>query len=179
MVVPGPDTCYIESLVPKCYTIQTNMLSSIKKFFDSHIQNTAGQADDSLEHRLRVATVALLLETARADFNVLDEELADIARNAQHFFSLDDSETNQLLELAEEEARNATCYHEFTSLINNSYSPQEKSAIVEMMWRVAYSDKELEKYEEALVRKIAELLYVPHGAFISAKLKVKKDLGLE
>ncbi len=155
------------------------MLASIKKFFDSYIQNTAGQTGAPLEHQLKVATVALLLETARADFNVLDEELADVARHAQQYFSLSDSEANQLLELAEEEARNATCYHEFTSLINQSYSLQEKTVIIEMMWRVAYADRELEKYEEALVRKIAELLYVPHGAFISAKLKVKNELGLE
>lgn len=155
------------------------MLASIKSFFDSHLQNPANQNSDSLEHRLKVATVALLLETARADFNVLDEELADVARHAQQYFSLDESETSELLELAEEEARNVTCYHEFTSLINQSYSPEEKTAIVEMMWRVAYADRELEKYEEALVRKIADLLYVPHGAFISAKLKVKNELGLE
>ena len=155
------------------------MFASIKSFFDSHLQNPENQAADSLDHRLKVATVALLLETARADFDVLDEELADVARHAQQFFSLDDNETNQLLELAEEEARNATCYHEFTSLINQSYSPQEKVAIVEMMWRVAFADRLLEKYEEALVRKIAELLYVPHGAFISAKLKVKKELGVD
>ena len=155
------------------------MFASIKSFFESHLQNPENQSVESLDHRLKVATVALLLETARADFDVLDEELADVARHAQQFFSLDDNETNQLLKLAEEEARNATCYHEFTSLINQSYSPPEKVAIVEMMWRVAFADRLLEKYEEALVRKIAELLYVPHGAFISAKLKVKKELGVD
>lgn len=154
------------------------MLASIKKFFDAHLQAEADESD-SLEHRLKVATVALLLETARADFNVLDEELADVARHAQNYFALSDNETTELLKLAEEEASNATCYHEFTSLIHQEYSPQEKASIIEMMWRVAYSDKELEKYEEALVRKISELLYVPHSTFIATKLNVKKELGLE
>ena len=155
------------------------MLASIKKFFDSHLTIADSQSEDSPEHRLKVATVALLLETTRADFNVHDDELAAVATHAQQFFSLSDDETRELLELAEEEASNATCYHEFTSLINQSYTLQEKIAIVEMMWRVAYADKQLEKYEEALVRKIADLLYVPHAAFISAKLKVKQELGLE
>lgn len=154
------------------------MLANIKKFFDAHLQNQPDQGN-SLEHRLKVATVALLLEITRADFNVLDEELAEVARHAQQYFSLSDDETAELLELAEEEALNATCYHEFTSLIHQEYSPEEKASIVEMMWRVAYSDKQLEKYEEALVRKIAELLYVPHSTFVATKLKVKKDLGLE
>lgn len=155
------------------------MLASIKNFFDSHLLQADSQSETSLEHRLRVATVALLLETAKADFNVTDDELLAIARHAQQFFSLDDDETEQLVSLAEEEASNATCYYEFTSLINQSYSMAEKISIIELMWRVAYEDKELEKYEEALVRKIADLLYVPHPAFISAKHRVKQELGIE
>ena len=155
------------------------MLAAIKNFFDSHLQVSESQNADTLEHRLRVATVALLLETARADFDVLDDELAAIAKHAQQYFSLDHDEASQLLSLAEEEARNATCYHEFTVLINQSYSMPEKISIVKMMWQVVYADKELDKYEEALVRKIADLLYVPHNAFISTKNRVKQDLGLE
>ena len=155
------------------------MLASIKNFFDNHLQLSEIKSGDSSEHRLKVATVALLLETAKADFDVLENELSAIARHARDYFNLTDSETGELLDLAEEEAKNATCYYEFTSLINQSYTQVEKISIVEMMWRVAYADKELEKYEEALVRKIAELLYVPHGAFIAAKHKVKQELGLE
>ncbi len=134
------------------------------------------QGSFSEEHRMRIATVALLLETARADFNVHDEELEAVAKHAQELFNLDESETAELLQLAEEEAQNATCYFEFTSLINKGFSPEEKINIVELMWQVAYSDNVLEKYEEALVRKIADLLYVPHGAFIAAKHRVKSRL---
>ena len=132
--------------------------------------------DNTEDHRLKVATVALLLETARADFQVHDEELESVAHHAQMFFGLDADETTELVKLAEEEARNATCYYEFTSLINNNFTATEKVIIVELMWRIAYADKELEKYEEALVRKIAELLYVPHGAFIAAKHRVQGEL---
>ena len=155
------------------------MLSAIKKFFDLHIQESDPSAGDSVELRLRIATVALLLETARADFDVHDEELATIASHAQKFFSLDHNETDQLVKLAEQEALNVTSYYGFTSLINSEFSPQEKTHIIELMWRVAYADKVLEKYEEALVRKIADLLYVPHSAFIAAKHRVKSSLGLD
>jgi uncharacterized tellurite resistance protein B-like protein len=153
------------------------MLAAIKKFFDDHIDSAATQNGVSQERRLRVATVALLLETARADFNVQDSELASVARHAQEFFQLSDDKTAELVELAEEEAKNATCYFEFTSLINDGFSLEEKVKIVELMWQVAYADKELEKYEEALVRKIADLLYVPHTAFIAAKHRVIASLG--
>ena len=152
------------------------MLTAIKKFFDDHIEAAAAQASEAQEHRLRVATVALLLETARADFNVHDEELAAVARHAREFFQLDEIETKELVKLAEEEAKNATCYYEFTTLINNGFSPEEKVSIIELMWQVAYSDKVLEKYEEALVRKIADLIYVPHAAFMAAKHRVISSL---
>jgi len=153
------------------------MLAAIKKFFDDHIDAAATQAGTSQDRRLRVATVALLLETARADFNVQDSELASVASHAREFFQLSEDETAELVGLAEEEAKNATCYFEFTSLINDGFSPEEKVKIIELMWQVAYSDKELEKYEEALVRKIADLLYVPHSAFIAAKHRVISSLG--
>lgn len=155
------------------------MLAAIKQFFEQHIQRAGPQDNHSLEHRLRIATVALLLETARADFDIQDKELAAVASHAEKFFSLDESETAELIQLAEQEAGNATCYYEFTSLINSQYSPQDKVRIIELMWQIAYADKILEKHEEALVRKIAELLYVPHGAFIAAKHRVKSGLGLE
>ncbi|MGD8559291.1 MAG: TerB family tellurite resistance protein, partial [Gammaproteobacteria bacterium] len=73
---------------------------------------------------------------------------------------------------------NATCYYEFTSLINDEFTPADKAQIIELMWQVAYADDELEKYEEALVRKIADLLYVPHTQFIAAKHRVKSQRGL-
>jgi len=152
------------------------MLAAIKKFFEDHIDAAATQSSVSHEHRLKVATVALLLETARADFNVQDSELASVARHAREFFTLSDDETDGLVKLAEEEAKNATSYYEFTSLINNGFSPEEKVKIIELMWQVAYADRELEKYEEALVRKIADLLYVPHAAFIAAKHRVISSL---
>lgn len=152
------------------------MLSAIKNFFDNHIQAASSPEDNTEEHRLKVATVALLLETARADFQVHDEELESVAHHAQMFFNLDADETSELVSLAEQESQNATCYYEFTSLINSKFTPEEKARIVELMWRIAYADKVLEKYEEALVRKIAELLYVPHSAFIAAKHRVKSDL---
>ncbi|MGD8558825.1 MAG: TerB family tellurite resistance protein, partial [Gammaproteobacteria bacterium] len=72
------------------------MLNSIKQFFENHIHSNETTSEEVLERRLRVATVALLLETARADFNVQDEELQAVARNAQRFFGLNDEEASEL-----------------------------------------------------------------------------------
>jgi uncharacterized tellurite resistance protein B-like protein len=45
--------------------------------------------------------------------------------------------------------------------------------LVENMWRVAFSDQKLDKYEEALIRKVADLIYVSHQDFIKTKLAAR------
>ena len=92
-------------------------------------------------------------------------------------FGLSEEETRKLVQLAELEADRATSYYEFTSLINNTFTLDKKIKVVEMMWCVAFADNEMEKYEEHFVRKIAELLYVPHQDFIAAKLRAQANLG--
>lgn len=148
------------------------MIEAIKNFFDSNIGSHVEQAEDS-EHRLQVATAALLLETARADFSIADKELDHVAASLTKKFGLSEQETSELVDLATQEAQQSTSYHEFTSLINKGFTLEQKIYVVELMWSVAYSDNYLEKYEEALIRKIAELLYVPHKDFIAAKLRVQ------
>jgi len=41
--------------------------------------------------------------------------------------------------------------------------------------KMAYADHELDKYEEHLLRRLAELLHVPHKDFIQTKHKTLKD----
>ena len=46
----------------------------------------------------------------------------------------------------------------------------DKVQLITSLWKVAYADGDLDKYEEHLIRRVADLLYVPHDAFIRAKL---------
>ena len=63
--------------------------------------------------------------------------------------------------------------YEFTKLINDSYDYEQKVELIENMWRIAFSDKRLDKYEDHLIRKVSELIYVSHSDFIKTKLKVR------
>lgn len=147
------------------------MLDSIRRFFDRHL--VAEAATEDAEHRLRLACAALLIEVARADYATPAEELAVVGRAVRETFGLSSAETVELLRLAEEEADNVTSYHEFTALINKHYTKQEKIRLVSLMWQVVFADAKLQKYEEHLVRKLADLLYVPHSEFIAAKLRAQ------
>jgi uncharacterized tellurite resistance protein B-like protein len=107
--------------------------------------------------------------------DVTDEERETVRRAVQDKFDLGPEETAELLRLAEEEARDATDYYQFTSLINQHFTPEQRVRLIEHLWRVAYADGDLHVYEEHLVRKIADLIHVPHKAFIAAKLRAKDE----
>ena len=81
------------------------------------------------------------------------------------------------MDLAADELDHAACMHEFTQLINQSFSAKQKIKVVEMLWRVAYADGKLDKYEEHFVRKIARLLYVRHTDFIKAKHRISAGIA--
>ena len=84
-------------------------------------------------------------------------------------------EARALIELAENEVDHAVSLYDFTSFLNDTMSNEERAGIVELLWQVAFADAVLDKYEEYYVRKIADLLYVPHRDFIKAKLRASEE----
>lgn len=149
------------------------MLRAIQEFFQSRIEPDVQAGPD--EHGLHLATAALLFEMLRADDSEHPDERAALERVLQDRFSLATEETRELASLADREATESVSLHQFTGLINDHFTPEQKVQVVEMLWQVAYADASLDAYEEALVRKIADLIYVPHRDFIQAKHRVQAD----
>lgn len=145
------------------------MLQQLKQFFDQRLRPGSAGADGVSENALHLASAALLLEMVQMDGEVRAEQCAAVKNAVREHFDLDTDEAAELLELAEQERVGSTDYFQFTSLINSVYSPEQKITLVEELWRVGYANESLHVYEEHLVRKIADLLHVPHGAFIAAK----------
>lgn len=146
------------------------MLRAIQDFFQTNIEPDMEAGPD--QHGLQLATAALMFEMLRADDDEHPAERHTLEQALQKCFSLSESETSRLAELAEREAAESVSLYQFTGLINRHFSPDEKIRVVEMLWQVAYADGRLDRYEEALVRKIAELIHVPHRDFIQAKHRV-------
>lgn len=145
------------------------MLDRLRQFFEREVAPGVRNGD---EHALRLATAALLLEMTRQDEHVSAVERRAVIAAVRERFGLQDAEADEVIRLAEEEARNATDYFQFTSLINEHLDHSQKVHMVEALWRVAAADGHVHHYEEHLVRRIAELLYVSHGEFIAAKHRV-------
>jgi uncharacterized tellurite resistance protein B-like protein len=149
------------------------MLDTLKNFFAQAVAPGLAAGGTASGHALQVATAALLLEMSRMDDSVDAAERAVVDAALRERFGLSDDELTRLLALADEEARQAPGYHPFTSLINKSCDATQKAAIVENLWRVAYADGRLDAHEQHFMRKIADLLYIPHGTYVAAKERAR------
>ena len=154
------------------------MLKLIGDFFARQIAEIEGSTDANAgEHAYRLASAALLVEMTRADFEVAPVEREAVTQAIRRAFDLDPEETEALLELAERSADEATSLFEFTRLINEHFDRPQKEHLVELMWQVGFADGHLDKYEEHLVRKVADLIHLPHTAFIRAKHRAQQSVG--
>jgi uncharacterized tellurite resistance protein B-like protein len=151
------------------------MLDSIREFFQTHI--LAGAEPESLapEARARRAAAALLIEMTHMDDEVSPIERATVTEVLTRSFELSPDEAAALIDCADAERDGSTDYFQFTSLINGHFDATDKARLIEALWRVAYADDRLCKHEEFLVRKISDLLYVPHAVFIQAKHRVDAE----
>ena len=140
----------------------------LKKLKD--LLGSESTATGEVEHRaLELACAALMFEVARADFTVETTEQDAVTSLLTAQFNLGADEVFTITEAAIEQADAATCLFEFTRTLNELASAEQKRNLLAMMWRVAMADNEISRYEEHVIRKVADLLYVPHGDFIAAK----------
>jgi uncharacterized tellurite resistance protein B-like protein len=153
------------------------MIDSLRKFFREHIATDTAAGPVAAASRARVAAAALLIEVVRSDHQFSDVEREAVMASVGRKFGLDEAQARSMVELAEAEAKEAHDLYQFTSLINASFSPEQKVQLVEELWRVAWSDDVLHHYEEHVIRKVADLIHVPHSAFIAAKLRVQDARG--
>lgn len=150
------------------------MITDIRKFFTQMIEPAVTESSDASQHALHVATAALMLEMMRMDGSVTAQERATVTSALQKQFGLAAEEVGTLMALATEEARQATDYFQFTSLINKSFSVWQKIQVIENMWQIVFANGQLDAHEQHFVSKIADLLYVPHSEYIAAKQRAQR-----
>ena len=154
------------------------MITGIKDFFNQFIETGIRQSEIDKEKALQIATAALLLEMMRMDDQITDAERDSVATTLLRMFGLDAGQLKTLMDLAEQEARQASGYYQFTSLINKGFDADQKIHIVENLWYVAMSDGHLDAHETHLMRKIAGLLHVGHADYIAAKQRARQKANL-
>jgi uncharacterized tellurite resistance protein B-like protein len=147
------------------------MISSIQEWFKNHLETD----NTDNPHTIELATAVLLYEVMRADNKLEQLEQESYRKQLEKHFSLNGTELETLCQLSQSQADDAADYQQFTRVINDIYGPDEKRAVLDSLWSVAYADHELSPDEDYTIRKIADLLYIPHSQFIQSKLSVKPD----
>jgi len=127
--------------------------------------------------KYQVATAALLIEIAKADGDFSDNEKKRIIELMQNDFELDDECVNELLELSKQKVNDSISVYEFSSVINESFTQQEKIELIKNLWRIIYEDGKLDSHEDRLIKIIGSTLNLEHKNVIDAKLFVKQEMG--
>lgn len=149
------------------------MLKTLFVKISEAMQATDGESGASRESALRLCTATLMVEIARADQDFDEEEFETLLNLIAAHFGLPMEEATQLANEASEVAEDAVSVHEFTKELHAHMSDEDKAAVVSLLWQVAYADGRLDKYEDSLVLKISDLLYVSRGKVMQLKHDAK------
>jgi len=150
------------------------MLKKIADFFSNNISIETSFQPANIDHNIKLATCALLIEIASIDEEFDPVEKERIAGYFKDNYGLNENEINQLFDLAREQLDTRIDLWGFTNLINLNYSIEQKMKVIEMIWEVIYADGKLSAHEDYLIHKLYKMLNLQHSQMIEAKLKVLK-----
>jgi uncharacterized tellurite resistance protein B-like protein len=151
------------------------MLKGVRDLLARQLAKREGESADEERRRLDLALAALLVEIVRADHEIEPGERQQVLESITRLTNLPAEARQELLASAELEIERSHDLFQFTSQINRAWSHEDKLRLVEQLWRVARADEVVHKYEEHLIRRIADLLHVSHSDFIAAKLRSERS----
>jgi len=126
--------------------------------------------------RVQLATCILFVEIAKADSIFAQDERDKIISVMNEKFNLDNESIKELIELSEENAKVDSSIYEYTNLINQNFSNDEKYELLRNLWRLVFVDENMDRYEEQMVKKIGMFINVDYRDIISSKMEIKKEL---
>ena len=145
------------------------MINKIKAFFAKNVVD----AEDNSVSAEKLATAALLIEVMVIDGNLAEDELQSISATLAQMLELSSDQVDELVLLSRDEVSEATSLYQFTKEINAHFSHEKKLNLMTAMWSVAFADGHLDKHEEGIIRRVADLLHLRHSEFIQCKLLAK------
>ena len=150
------------------------MIRKIKDLI-TKISNKEEIEESSNLIQLDRACAALLIEIAFADKNFDEREKESLKESLLKSYAIDVETINEIINDAEKTVEESTSLYEYTRIVNDEFEYPQKLNLLENLWKVAYADETLDKYEEHLLRKISDLIHISHSDYINVKLKVRGD----
>lgn len=152
------------------------MLDAIKAFIDT-LSPDKEPSEQEKHHAIQLATSVLMVEMCRIDGQVNNTEISHLRRLLEQQFELTNEEKNELMTLAENALDESTDYFQFTAILNQHCTQQEKVKLIGNLWQIAFVDGNADSHESHLLRKLASLLHVSHKDFIKAKHRAELDVN--
>jgi len=146
------------------------MIDRIKSFFAKNVL----EPEETVTSE-QIAVAALLIEVMVIDGNLDAQELESISQTLCNILELEAEMVEELLRLSREEVAEATSVYQFTREINEHFELDKKMDLLTAMWRVAYADGYLDKHEEGIIRRVADLLHIRHNEYIRCKLAARGE----
>jgi uncharacterized tellurite resistance protein B-like protein len=136
----------------------------------------AGRSSAPLIEEPHLSVAVLLVEAGLMHGDFSAEERATTVQLLSRRFALSLDEADELIGRAEARARTTAQYFPFTNSLNTSMSIDDKIEVIEMLWRIAYADGNLDAFEDQLIRQVAGLMHVPDRDRMNAR---KRVLGID
>ena len=136
---------------------------------------TSQKNPPDISKKIQIATAALFIEIAKADGEISADERKKIVKNMEEMFDLDDECVENLIKLSEQRVNESISVYEFSSIINENFSREEKYQLIKNLWKIVYADNHLDQYEDRLMKIIGSTLNLDHKDIIDAKLEVKAN----
>ncbi len=147
------------------------MLNILKNFFQKTEREDTSEAFD---RELALSLAALLIEISRSDNEVDESESTAIVNAVLQVTALTADEVESIMVAADKTVTDSISLYDFTSVINEKLSREKRYQLLVLLWKVAYADGRVDKYEEYYVRKISDLLHMDQAEFIRAKHEARK-----
>lgn len=144
------------------------MIDSLKRWFENLSGNQNSDAVQSQE-KINLCCFSLMVITANIDATFDESEYRAIQELGRDLFSLDNETIDEIVGDAKQQANDSTSLYEFTSLIHENLSENDKFKLIVGLWKIAFADGEVDKYEEHVIRRVAELIYLDHSRFTEAR----------
>jgi len=146
----------------------------MKNFFKGFFNKPISQEPET-SNSVLLSAISLMIEVSLADEIMDISELKKIKKVLLNEFEVKENDLENLISDAKKNQNSSTSLYEFTRKINDEYEFDDKKNLILSMWKIAYADGNIDKYEEYVIRKVSDLIYISHPDFIESKQKAKRE----
>ena len=146
----------------------------MKNFF-SKFFNKQEVIEEKEVDKVVSACISLMIEVSLADQSIDESEIESLKKTLSNKFNIEEAQISSLISAGKESQEESTSLYEFTRVIYDDFSFEEKYDLIKSMWEIAFADGNVDKYEEYVIRKVSDLIYISHEEFIKAKMEVKNE----